>query len=710
MFTVILLGERARQRLEEWRALFAPFEDAEQLAFCTWHEDPDVTSLEHSVPGLTDVITGRREWRVIAIDPDLSSPTRSTEPDNPFDYLVNRPVDDTGDTARGTFPEDAASEPMVRLAWMLLGYPPLGPRGFVPRVSYWDGATRERVFPSDLHFRDVVHEAEMSGLEQRIRRELAHRTDVRIQYEIQEYGEEARERHRIMAQRYAVRQSRPAEVVFVSTREPEDTGGARELRMTWGEGDERRASLFVERNGYPASCRFTVYDHPPVGHSDRDFEEMKFWLGVLSIAVNDLPASSLQAEQVYRIDVDLDEGVLALRLNEHLGLLTSVQDHVDAALQRRERPTDPALAEVLTQRPVHVSFDMLDAEGLRLPTAGYSWASDVPSSESSRWSDSFTALTRETATYMRKPRRALAASVNETRARTHRFRASRDYLSPIRQEEIAEELAGRAGSLMEPATARILDRERLSSILTDGDAAVRRRLSERMDRQTVTLTLVFVLLAWTAALVPYLIQSGFLGTVTLAWGLTLLAALLLVVFAAGTLALIAFRRRLTRVIREVNAKLRTFTHGVNSGATAFGSFLSDLVTFMHGKSLLISSSRLEAERQVERATLVSRRRDLERLASREKDVLRSLGRRIEIDAGSQSTPDVRDATTMERILWLPRGNGTAILNHSGQAISAPYDFIRRLMLVNLALREPLAWSASDNTGDPDSSDPVRDTP
>lgn len=701
MFTVVLLSDSACQRFETWRSLFEPYEVSGDIAVCEWNDEPGSRELSRAIPDLGRVITGRREWRVLVVEaPRGSMPIDITVPDNPYDYRVNRIPEE--------FSIDDDHLPLVRISHMLLGYPALGPRGFVPRVSYWDADLRARVFPPDLHFRASTDEADREGLEERVHRELIDKSDVRIAYELDEYGHEARQRHRLMADRYSVRQSRPSEVVFIATRERLDVDANQGLRQAWGVGDRAQPSTFVERNGYPPSCRFTVYEKPPEGHSDHDLEEMKFWLSVLSLAKNDLPASSLQADHLYRVDVHLDESALADRLNEHLGQLTAVEAQVDTAIQRRLPTMDAALAEVVTERPIHVSFDMLSAEGLRVSTQGYSWASDVPSSEWNRWAESLADLEREAAIYMRRPRRVLAASVEETRLRTHRLQDTEEYVTQVRRDEIAEELSARVSGLIEPTTTGILDRQRLRGILDSARETVERALAQRMDRSTILWAVGLACAAWAAGLLPYLIQSGFIGWDALGQALLVLVVLLAVIGAVALVSLRVFRRRLVRVLDGVNQELASFTQGVASGAAAFGRFLTDVVTYMHGRATLISSERKEAAHQRGRARLAHTRRRIARLIQREKKIVTLLGRHLEIDPSHQGRVSVTDDQVLRSLLWLPIGHGTAELNSSGQAIPAPYDFVTRLSLVNLSIREPehdpLTTQAADDPDDGDAEE------
>ncbi|GMA96668.1 hypothetical protein GCM10025881_34920 [Pseudolysinimonas kribbensis] len=351
MFTVILLRGGAKRIFAQAKTLFEPFEEERLLAFADWNESPRARAVDDVLPGIRRIIKGRREWRVVVVESPEEDGVEAAQPDNPFDYLDNelRPV-------RLSLQE--SPHRLVRLAHMLLGYPPMGAKDFEAVYSYKDpdaptGARIER------RASDFAGPGEPPPAPSEVRTMLAGVHDLKIHYREVEYSPDERAQHEELKAAYDFRGNRPAEVIFVSTRRPPEGDPHAQLRAAWSTDLGQVPSQFVARNDYPSGTRFAVYDLVDEEHSDYEQSLMRFWLSVLSVSVNDLPPSAFQADHVYRLDIEVDRDALITTINEHLSRLGSVRDRIDGLFRRPGRRPSTDIATLLVEQEIPVEFDSL---------------------------------------------------------------------------------------------------------------------------------------------------------------------------------------------------------------------------------------------------------------------------------------------------------------------------------------------------------------
>jgi len=674
--------------------VFQRFLDGDEIAICDWNPGTDVGSLNQAVPGLAEVIKGKNEWRLLAVGTATEGMTGSNfaDPENPFDYIRNwRPEDEDGDLPPGLSLEESPY-PLVRLSHMLLGYPEMGTNTFFPDLSYWDRTERKRVFESEYVARREAEGVDEEVAKQEFLAELPMRHDVQTRYHQRHFSVDEDRKYRDLIRKYQVRQSAPTETIFVSLRDPKPRRPTDELRSKWQHGEVVDHSQFVARNDYHPACRFVVFDLHSEDHSAYELEELKFWLSILVISINDLPASAFQAERLYRVNVQIDNAILAQTLNSHMGLLASARERLDREIKKPRAAVTLDVKDLLEERTVAVSFDHLTGEHLSVSAGGYGLSSDRPSREMSRWEQSYTDLLSATEQFGRKPRRVLAKAVEGVRDTVDEPRPHDEPLTLIEREELEEELSERALRLSEATTREILDPHRLSRLIADERKAIRSLIRERMSFATIVWSSLVVALVWLVVFIPFIIAAFNSGGLALSESLLVLLGIAAVLISVGTATLFYMRRKLVSRLRELNQVLRKYVNDVKNKASAFGDYLSSLRTYMNGRALLdLDTQRAVADRHQSQLFL----RDLHRIQGiidREKSLVRSAGHPIEIKRVSNFNLDLV-AWSPERLrdlLALPRstsGNEKCVFNSSGDLIEAPYDFVSRLYLEDLRLRE-----------------------
>jgi hypothetical protein len=696
MFTVILLSRAARERYRLWREIFEPFLERNDIAICDWDSGPNVESLNDAIPGLSEVIRGKGEWRLLALGTATENlqGENSVDPENPFDYIRNwYPESTERATAPGLSLEESPY-PLVRLSHLLLGYPEMGTNTFFPDLSYWDRAERKRKYESEY-----VAERESEGVEEDTAREefralVQTQHDVQTHYHQSSFSEEDERRYRNLIRKYEVRQSAPVEVVFVAIRDPKPQRPTDELRSKWRKGERADQSRFVARNDYHPACRFVVFDLHSEDHAAYELEELKYWLSVLSISINDLPASSFQAERLYQINVKVDPKILAQTLNHHMGLLTSARERLNREILKPRSTVTLDVTDLLRERPVSVSFEHLSGEHLSVPFGGYGLASDRPIREMGRWEQSYSELVSAAEQFGRKPRRVLAKAVEGVRDSMTEPAPPPEALSKIEREELEEELSQRARQLAESTTGEILDPKRLTDLLEREHRKIRALIRERMRATTILWSSILVAVIWLLVFVPFVIGALNDGGLALTESLLVLLGVAIALTSVGVGTLIYMRHKLVSSIQALNRALRGYVNDVKNRASAFGDFLAGLRTYMHGRALLDADTQLSVKRRRQNQKFLQDLHRIQEIIDREKSLVRSVGEPLEIKRLTNLNIDLVawSPERMRRLLTLQPstpGNERCVFSASGDLIESPYDFVTHLYLNDLGLREDI---------------------
>lgn len=693
MFTVVLMSRAAREEYEAWQELFLPFLENGSVALCEWNHEPHVQTLAAAVPGLSEAIRGKAEWRLLAIGTGTEGRLKDyfADPENPFDYSANWQVEqDEGIPREGASIQESPF-PLVRLSHMLLGFPEVGVRSFTEDLSYWDKERHERMYESE-YIRTKVEEGltEDEAINE-FQELLPTRHDVQVHYNQIHLSDEDEQAYRRLVKKYEVRQSRPSEVVFFSIRDPIPPRPVDELREAWKRGDSKRASKFVERNSYHPSCRFVVYDLHGQDHTEYELDEFRFWLSVLTLAINDLPASALQTERLYAIDVNLNSDKLSATLNAHMADLANARERLDREIRRPRSVSKLDVDDLLQEIPVAVSFEHLQGDELSVGTEEYGLASDKPSSNMALWEESFLRVQSASEIFNRKPKRVLAKAVEGTRESQQIAPEFDDPLTDIEREELEEELSQRIHRLTEATTRDILDRQRLNDLLSSHRKGIRSTILGRMSSSTITWSSLAVGGIWLAVFLPALIQAWNVGGTELAATAAILGGIAVTLSLVAYLMLRFMRARLVNQLRDFNHALRAYVSGVKDGASAFAQFLTDVETYMKGRALLDA----EDERaHVDRVRRQEFTRDLNRIVDvidREKSLVRSVGRSVEIRRIAQSRIEINtwSSGALRRLLALTPKIRNCAFNATGEDVKAPFDFLDRLQIKDLNLKENL---------------------
>jgi len=702
VFTVIVLSRTAQRRFGEWKEIFLPFIEDGRIAVTDWTHPNTPSDLARAIPGLAEAVKGHDEWRLLVVGTGSEGAfgQEASDPANPFDFVGNWAVNQPEEEDHWSLNLEDSPYPLVRLTHMVMGYPEMGTKTFFADPSYWDPKLHERIYESSY----VEEKAKEGVAEEDARKEftaqLPSRHDVQTHYHQDDYTEDEQKRYRELIRRYEVKQTRPDELVLLSVRDPVVSRPTDELREAWLRGSQSslwqrgakgEQSRFVDRNDYHPSARFVLFDRPPEDHAAYDLGELRFWLSVLALAINDVPASSFQAERLYKVDVDVDAEGLSETLNAHLGKLAAARDHLDRELRRPMQVTRLEVEEVLEPKQVYVSFDHLNGDELSVPSQGYGLSRNRPTDEMGRWNDSYLNLETSVDIFNRKPKRVLAQAVEITRETRLNPSLPSEVMSDIEREELEEDLSNRIQALASATTRDILDRRRLDEILERHRQEIRGVIRQRMSSSTIAMASGLVAFVWLAAFLPFLIQAFQGGGVAVAESFLVVLVILGILFTAGLTVLLIMRKALQDRIRDFNQELKHYVHSVKAGASAFADFLSGIATYMHGRAILDDQDRQQRAGRLHRLKMLANLEVIKSTIAREKSLIKSVGRTVEIrrlNAGTSEFEPWRD-DSLSKLLTLPVAPGQCEFNNTGEYLDAPFNFVDRLSLTPTVVREDL---------------------
>lgn len=540
MHTVIIKNERSSLLFQDFKNLFLPYVESGQISFCDWNESG--TDVDSSVPGLYASISGKKEWRaLIVLHPEDFEDQNGKiifDEKNPYDYEVNFEKD-------GPMTEESPI-PLVRLTNMLGGLPPLGVRSV----------------------EEVVAEEE---------------SDVKSVYVAEEYDEEIQRKYKTLQKVYQFKGIPPAEIVLVTTRRRSPDKTKLELKQVWKHNYESESSRFWERNGYPDLCRFVCFDMNRIDETSFEKEKFGFWMVVLTLAINQIPPSSLQAYRLYKMNVDISEEELTKNLNYYYERLCSANRSVARGISKIPETSFGEEEQILTPQQMPAIIDAFYEGKLMVHPEKIGLSKDCPQYEQYFWTRETGAAKKNLEEFLKQPRRSVDKAAFLTRSKTESFRDKEYDLDKFQVEDLHEMMEDLEAEIIHADIRHRLDFKRFKKELEEPEKEVYKEISTRMTRGKTILVGVLAILFFGIGFLPG-IQAGLKeragGKMFL---LAFLVMLLLSVASVGIL--FWFRRHLKRKMVEFNNIMLDIQFRVNESAEVFEHYFTSVCTFMKAKSI-----------------------------------------------------------------------------------------------------------------------------
>lgn len=661
MHTVIITNTRSTKLLQEYRTLFQPFVESGTISFCQWNESG--TDLISSVPELCKTIEGKHNWRaVIVVQPEQSEKERSFNEKNPFDFNAGNGAD---------LHLTESSVPLIRLCHMLAGFPALGVKEFCKAFVYTDEETgvEHRICE------DEISEEELLDLSEQ------HNHSLRVTYIEQEYSDEETLRHKQLSRLYEFPEERPAEIVLISTRDKTGDETKQKVLSFWQNNRETESSDFWKRNNYPNTCRFLCYDLTNTENSLYARELMTFWLAVLSVAINRIAPSTLQAYRLYRLDILVDHACMGRELNHHISRMLASRDTVRERMNQRPNFSFGEEDELVTEQTVPVVFEQTTGGDLQVEVhVGLS--RDCPTDEGKLWTAEMQQKRKTLDRFLKAPRRAVDVAAEYARDRAESF-VGREYeLDKFQQEDLRELVEKLEWDVVSAETRSILDTKKYKADLQQADREVRRCIDGRMKKRTVLAAGIAALLLYLIGWLPYLWSSIRLGGKVFAGSLAFAVGMTALVSVGGLIALFVLRGRLRGKIAAFNEIMQHIAERVNAGAKKFEVYLTQVCTYMKAQSILAGMTLKQESQSSSRNLLRAHHKALNSAIHREAGWCAAFGIQRENEPISNSSLFF-SAEILPRdnpVYRLTPAEQEIPINDTGDMVSAPYPFVTKILV------------------------------
>jgi len=681
MHTVLFFCRASLTLLGYYRLLFDPFIKSGEISICGWSEEG--TDIYSAVPELYEILRGRESWRaVIFYAEDMSlaaaaAPGRPTR--NPFDFRGKN---------RTSSPLEESDVPLIRLTHMIAGFPPLGVKGFKEAYTYLDSSTHAYV---------TVDRKDLKT-EQRKALQEKHGNDLRLNYLEVSYTEEEIEKHRTIAAKYELLESQPAEVILVSTRKRSKENEGNAVRRSWENNLETESSDFWEKNNYPNLCKFLVYDIENPRNSAYRRELCEFWLGALTISLNKIPPSALQAYRLYRFELELSEAELADSLNNHIGMLLCNARNLEGYIkQSRETDDEPIVDQIKTEE-IGVQFSSYDSGKFSLGPEAFPLVKSDSGSESVLLSSKTGELKSSMRGAIKGNRRVLDQASRSIRNKVERF-LDREYeLSEYQVAEVNEKLQSLEDEVLNPATKFMFNEEAVQKRVQDKSNAIGEELKTRVGGKALRTIFFIGLAIYLAGFLPYLVESSRYGAKTVLSCLALVAAALAVASSGGGISLLISKWKLNKKVREMNLAIMEEMNRIVGGSQSFSQYLTSILTYMKGKAVIRGVKLKQKTEKTRIKRLKAYQKSSAALVEHETELLKSFGLSFESRSfeGQDLMFDDSYAPRDNPFYWLrtSKERENAKFNHTGERIYAPYSFVTRLVIERENLFEAEETSAS----------------
>ncbi len=665
MHTVIILNQHSSDLLQDFKFLFKPFLDKGLISFCDWNESG--TDIQTSVPDLYNLIKGKHEWRALVLGTDSmreQPPKFIPDEKNPFDFV--------SECSEEGIPKKS-NVPVIRMAHMLCGYPMATVKQFEKGFEYFDTEINEtrRVREADLTEEEKLQlGSEYGDLLKSIYMEKV--VDSAIHTAQKQLEEE-----------YAFMDVRPRDVIFISTRKHQMD--EEDIFASWNTQLEMESSNFCARNKYPNSCRFMCYDITNPENSRYMRELVELWLSVLTVALNKIPASTLQAYRLYRLGIDISYQDMSSLINGHLDKLEAVYQFIQERMRMKPDYSFEPEEELVEEQRIPVIYESNAGKNLLIKTSSVGLSKNCPRDEMEFWIRQVFEKQRNVEWFLKEPRRAIDKAAQYMKDKANSFCGEEYELDRFQVMDLEQEMERLEQEMLECNTQGIVDDKKIKAELKEIDKKVRKDISVRMDKGVVLGTGLIALIVYLMGFVPYMYNSAMQGTSEFLSALMMSFGALLIVTIGGLIALLVLRSRIVKSMERFNRAIKRMIVKVNTLSDKFGEYFSIVCSYMKAQSVYAGIRLKSDSMSSARFTLRAHKQALKLSIAQSEEFAASYGIKREAEA-------IRNVTSFFDETKLPKDNrlyyfeaNTSVadgipLNGTGDYVTAPYKFIAKLKI------------------------------
>lgn len=644
MYTVLIQNQKTIESFQEFHPLFIEAFNRGDIGCCRWVESG--TTVETALPGLSELIADKEEWRAIVVRVEDESSMRefATSSHNPYDFKVNKKH------------KDIISEspvPLIRLTHML-GDVPAPEEEYIPDVRI-----REHKAPEPYFRRDDSEEAKNKRAKNQ-----------------QVYDE--------LIRKYEYDGKKPVNILVVTLYGAVKKSARKIAEATWDTQLEIQSSDFWKRNDYPGVCRFLVYQYVREGHVQKEADMFNFWMCVMLLATNDIDPSTLQAYRLYNISTEFDKAKMTEnfqnKIDELAGCKLYVDDEIKRELQRRMDEKNPM---PIYKMDIPVAMEIPGHMEVSVDIGEFDMCPRSINNELNKWEGLRTGAEETVNSVYRQADRALAESAERMRYCGSMSEEEVTPLDRFQKEDMNNELSKMFDKILQTQNALSEStngtKEKTEQLATE----VREKLKVRLDKALAIEIGLAVMLLVIAACVPAFLfcYKYYAGTV---WGVLAFTLFLVMVFVVVELVILyKSRKDLTKKIDEYNDAMEDNVSALTQDLKQFSNFVSNIVSYSRGRSFLKLLKHKKFRMEADYESLQKHMRAINLMAEKvEKwsvahylsiNYNREPGRDFTVDIYVNPRKNVLYTFENDKEYYVP-------LNETGDYITAPFNFVEKLYI------------------------------
>ncbi len=660
MYTVIIVNKRTSDFMQSHRFLFEPFIRNGELDICDWNEGG--TDVNSSIPDLYKLIRGKRIWRALILNTDslvgyhgCAMPKR----DNPYDF---------SDLDDEIMPHESPI-PLIRLTHILGGYASAPQKSFEKGFEYVDQESGEivRRLESELSLEDLSELSDQYG------------ESLKAVYMEKPEDASFAQKQAEMAERYTFDSVRPREIMLVSTRQKNEENDRRKIVASWLDHLETGSSSFWERNKYPNCCRFMFCEISRTDNARYEQDVCQFWLAVLTLALNQISPSSLQAYRLYKLSVDLSMEVLQARICQHLNLLESAKRVVNDALAQLPEYDFATDEQVLAIEKVPLVVETKDdgESPLEVKADAYVKHDDTLGSYATMRAQSQKNLARQ----MQNPRRGIDRAAKLVRSKAKGYYGTYCELDEFQIDDLKESVRDYELKVFTTRPKNIYNKKKTMEKGAEVVRNLQLEIPEPMTSYQLIVAGVIALVLVILGNLTYLVDSYDAGTLLEAFLLTV--AIVLVTAIGGIVALKWHQSVMEQKISALQKPIRDHANEIQKSNALFEDYFTNVCTYMKGRSMLIGTQMCDDDCTTDRKRYSAHLKALSKAIERDQKWLFNYDiKRINEEKiyNIDKIFDVNELPINNKLYWFEPNEETdsIVLNATGDTCNAPYKFVTRL--------------------------------
>lgn len=637
MFTVIFAEQETIKLFEETKMFFGPLLDSKNIAFCEWNKYAD--TFEEMVPDIYDIVEFQKEWRAIVLN------SSNIDKINPFDFTEYSDLCEYKEcvdwcylkerrNGRLTSYEKAVDNPLVKLTTALCEMPKIKSvvsdddfqalisgdmqtyefmiKSQLSEINCRETAKRLERFQRETLAKFVddqdidklikcIENADVTGIIDIIPAEDIIRFikffGVDPTFYDPELSECMIENTKKVAllnklyENFSMKDKLPVEVVCLSPRTFDFENF--EMDVKWNDRDELEYSRFADFNLFNDKLKFLLFDILPEDNKQYKFDQIKMLCLLLLIANNDVPQGSMNANQVYRAEIEFNKDIITDICEKYISKLRSTEMLLHDVEKQLEHDfidsIDDKTAERLFESDVKISVKVKDDIKKTELYAKYNslgLSGDCPENEAVFWKNQYRDINKKFIKYLREPRRAVKTAVNDGLKKENYIDDDRAVvLSENQSEDVMLHLLEEEHTMNKTITAQIYNTKRYNQQIEEANQEIKRGIAQRMTRSKTLYVCLVALGSYLFGFLPLIIGNLFSPTAIIV-GLVI-TGLMMVAFAGiGIFKLISLRRKLVNRFKHFNYVVSGICGEINRALYGFSTYLSKACNVMRGFSVL----------------------------------------------------------------------------------------------------------------------------